>query len=77
MGSSGGPSALDQIGAKVTAKREAADQVLLEQATVARDKAAVKKDAGQIMFGGRSGTMLASAPSVGSMATSGKTFLGS
>lgn len=80
MGISGGPSALDQIGAQVKAKREAADQVLLEQATEARDKQAVKKDAAQIMFGGRASTNLASQVSrtlAGSGLGGGKTFLGS
>lgn len=80
MGASGGPSSLDQMAQKIKAKREAADQVTLEQATKARDKAGVKKDAATVLFGGRQGTSLASNPANSAAAASpvlGKTYLGS
>lgn len=81
MSMSSGPSALDQMGAQRKAIREAADQVLLEQATKTRDEQAVKKDAASIMYGGRSSTQLATRPTPALPPTSGlnggKTYLGS
>lgn len=75
---SSGPSALDQIGAERAKQVAAQDRVILERATEERDEATRRKDTNAIRFGGRASTAFASATgATSSLATAGKTYLGS
>lgn len=77
---SSGPSALDQMGESIRRRNEKTDQAALIEATRSRDNLASRLQAQRNTTGGRSSTIMASAGAAtqaSTLATGGKTFLGS